>query len=171
MRKSAEGKSYVGLAAIGMFTVFAFTILYVLLGGAKIYQRFTAAYSEAYDARTCMQYIATKVRQAPCADAVCVETFNGESALCIYEVHGEQTSVTRIYAYDGYLRELFSGAQGEFKPLDGVEILCLEDLDFAWKGGIDGDGLDGGLLTISLVDESGKTYEMTQFVRGSEVPR
>ena len=71
------------LAALLLFGIFAACVLTVLLAGAEAYRRVTERDREAYDRRTCVQYVATRVRQADAAGSVSLETFGGVKALVL----------------------------------------------------------------------------------------
>ena len=57
-----------GLMALLLFGVFAACVLAVLLTGANAYRRLTQRDQAAYLRRTCVQYLATRVRQADSRD-------------------------------------------------------------------------------------------------------
>ena len=76
-----------------LFGVFAVCVLIVLLTGAKAYRGLTERDRTAYDRRTCVQYIATKVRQGDVEGGVTVEPFGDTAALCMRQ-YG---FVTRVY--------------------------------------------------------------------------
>ena len=140
-----------------MLAVFALSILGVLLGGAGIYRRLTQDSRERYNSRTCMQYFATKLRQAPGEAAV--ETFGDCQALTLREHIDGRDYVTRIYCHEGWLMELFTPAGGGYAPEDGEKILPLEELDME---------LDQGLLQLeALID--GQTHTLTLHIRTMEV--
>ena len=82
MRERSGKLSISGLAAALLLCVFALMILSVLLGGAGAYQRLTARGQESYDSRSCAQYVATKLRQAPSAESVELRSFGG-AGFCI----------------------------------------------------------------------------------------
>ena len=65
MKQKIQQKSISGLAALLVFALFAVGILSVLLSGAGAYQRLTRRDRLSYDSRTCAQYVAAKIRQAP----------------------------------------------------------------------------------------------------------
>jgi len=65
MREHSKKRSISGLAALLLLGVFAVSILSVLLTGASAYRRLMERDRLMYDNRTCLQYVATKVRQAP----------------------------------------------------------------------------------------------------------
>lgn len=157
MRHKTQKHQIDGLIALVLFGVFAACILSVLLTGANAYSRLTKRDQGTFASRTCIQYVATKVRQIKSGGDVAVEDFGGRSALCLYEKIGERRFVTRIYSYDGWLREIFTSASTESKPSDGEKILSSDDIDFK---------LDGGLLTVSLSDADGNVTSLSLSLRG-----
>ena len=56
-------------------------------------------------------------------------TFDGENALVIRQRYDEKDYVTYLYAYDGYLRELFVRDGTEAKASDGRKILATKDFE------------------------------------------
>ena len=148
-----------GLVVLVLFGVFALCILAVLLTGAKAYGRLVYRQQEAYTERTIPQYIATKVRQADEAGAVQIGEFGDVEALEFRTVLGGEEYLTRIYCYDGYLRELFASASGQFGPEDGEKILAAEQVDF---------GLTGKCLKIEVTAENGEILEQVLTLRSAE---
>jgi hypothetical protein len=133
----------------------------VLISGAISYKRLTARGSQVYNQRTCVQYISTKLRQAPDAQAVELADFGDGTALLIHQQLNGKDYVNRIYCSDGYLMELFSAADGEFAPEDGEPLLALQGMDI---------NQDGGLLSFELVETDGSTVSFKLALRGeSEV--
>ena len=145
------------LAALLMFALFAIGILSILLGGANVYRRFTQRDTQSYDRRTCIQYLATKLRQAPAPGAVSVAPFGSGDALLIYETVENETYVTRIYCHDGWLMELFTVANGIFSPEDGEKILPMEEIT---------PKIENALVTIFLTDSSNTRQQVTLQIRG-----
>ena len=162
MRKTGTKHHLDGLLALLLFGVFAASILSVLLTGAGVYSRLTQRDQRAYDRRTCVQYLATKVRQAPSGAQVTVGTFGEGDALLLSEDIDGQPYLTRIYCYDGWLRELFSAADDPFAPEDGEKILPAQALALH---------TDHNLLQIDLTDSSGQTISLTLSPRGGEEAR
>ena len=119
-----KSKHYMdGLLILLLFGVFAVSVLSVLLSGAGVYRRLTERDDLSYDRRTAVQYVATRVRQADRQGAVSVRTFEGCPALILSEEIEGEVYETRIYHYDGYIRELFVSSDGEFLPEDGENVL------------------------------------------------
>lgn len=117
-----------GVAATVLFAVFAVCILSLLLSGAGVYRRITAADDAAFNRRTASQYVITKLQSAPDASAVSVGTFGESDSVVIEESIDGKIYVTRIYCFDGWLRELWSAQEDELSPEAGEKILELESM-------------------------------------------
>ena len=94
--------------------------------------------------------------------ALSVASFDGDSAgndtlFLREEIEGEPY-ITRIYVWDGYLRELFAAAGDPFVPEDGEKILAAETLSFTY---------DQGLLQISLDTGDGPAQLTTAITSGT----
>lgn len=124
------------LAALLLLCIFAVSVLGVLLAGAGVYSRLTRRDDCAYNSRTGLQYVASKVRQAPVPNAVQVTDFAGLDALAITEQVDGEEYVTRIYCYDGWLMELFCAAQADFAPEDGERLLRAQSLELERRDGL-----------------------------------
>ena len=147
-----------GLLLLLLFGVFAACVLVVLMTGARAYRGLTDRDQAAYDRRTCVQYIATKVRQGDATGMVSVEDFCGESALRL--IDSEAGCVTRLYCPDGWLMELYTFAQVELEPQDGEKIMPLAGLSLTLEDGLLTAEIDGGegvkdTLRLSLRSEEG----------------
>lgn len=142
------------LMALILFGVFAACVLAVLLTGARAYQRLTGRDQSAFDRRTAIQYIATRVRQSDTAGAITVEDFDGVTCLCISQDYDLNTYVTRVYCHDGYLRELFCSPEDELGLDAGEPVLEAQAVDFALKD---------GLLTVTatLADGTGDSLHIS----------
>lgn len=146
-----------GAAALLVLAVFAVGILGTLLGGAGIYRRLTRRDQLAYNSRTLVQYVATRVRQAP--GAVTVADFGGCDALVIPQQVGEETYITRVYCFDGWMMELFSSENGVFDPQDGEKLLPAQGLELE---------MEAGLLHARVRDNQGAIHELYLHLPGQE---
>lgn len=126
------------LLALLVFVAFALCVLLVLLFGAKVYRGLVDRGEESFRSRTAAQYVTTRVRQAEC---VSVADFEGCQALVIPEKIDGATYLTRVYCYDGYIRELFCGENAALSPEDGEKVLPGESLAFS---------IEDGLLTVQV---------------------
>lgn len=155
--KRQETKHHMdGLLMLLLFGVFAVCVLIVLLTGAKAYRGLTDRDRAAYDRRTCVQYIATKVRQGDAMGGVTVEPFGDTAALCLRDPDG---FITRLYGHDGWLMELYTFADAELEPQDGEKVMPLTGLSF---------DLEDGLLTVELQSGEGVTDTLRLSLRAGE---
>ena len=147
-----------GFVALVVFTVFAVCILLVLLTGADVYRQLTQREQQSYDKRTAAQYITMRVRQADKSGCISVEDFCGvESLVMRDEIDGEFYE-TRVYCFDGYIKELFSPADSGLLPQDGENILRASSLSF---------DINGSLLTADVTTE-GETQRVLLYLRSAE---
>lgn len=149
-----------GLLALLLFGVFAACVLSVLLTGADAYQRLTERDRLSYESRTAAQYIATRVRQADRSAGVTVGTFGTSDALELWETVDGETYLTRVYCYDGWLRELFSDAEGDFSPEDGEKVLEADSLTLTLS--------PEGLLEVALTEEGSCQQVLLHLRSGGE---
>ena len=160
MMRQERGKGNIaGLAVLLLFGVFAVCTVLVLLTGANAYRGLTQRDQSAYSRRTAAQYLTTRVRQADRVGQVTVGQFGGVDALLLTEEIDGIPFVTRVYYYDGAIRELFSFADETFEPEDGEEILPAQGLALE---------LEGSWLTASIVNEDGTAQELTLYLRSGE---
>jgi hypothetical protein len=124
--------------------------------------------SDAYEERTVAQYLATRVRQGDTADGVKVGTFDEEltgayvegDTLFLEENLGDFVYATRVYCYDGYLRELFSSMDMEFSPQDGDAVLAAQDVHFTLD--------DANRLTAEVTETDGTVVRVVLSLRCAE---
>lgn len=159
MSKESRKKSISGIAALLLLALFAGGILAVLLSGAGVYKRLSEENARAYDTRTCAQFMANKLRQAPDTDCVSLGDFGDGDSLTLSQWLDGQEYLTRIYCHDGWLMELFSLADSGLGPGDGEKILPLRQL---WIKDLD------GLLRIGIEDSDGRQSEFLLCIRGGE---
>lgn len=159
MKSYREKRSISGLAALVLLGVFAAGILSVLLSGASAYRRITERDAESYDSRTCVQYLATKVRQAPSAESITLTAFGDGDSLRITETIEGDAYMTQIYCHGGWLMELFTLAEAGLAPEDGEKVLPAESLKLS---------AEDGLLQIVAVDGNGQEHTVFLALRGGE---
>ena len=146
------------LGALLLFGVFAACVMAVLFTGAGAYERLIRRDQAAYDRRTALQYVATRVRQADSLNGIWVEDFLGSKALVLQE--GDY--VTRVYCYEGYLMEFYVSQTDPAAPGDGERILELKALDAA---------LEDGLLTVTVTHPDGEESTLVLSLRSGEGDR
>ena len=124
--------------ALLCLTVFALCVLLVLLSGASCYRGLVEQGEAAYGRRTALQYLTTRVRQA---ESVEIGQLEDCAALILEETVEGETYTTRVYCYDGWLRELYSVPGAELPPKAGTAILEADALELH---------REGSLLTVTL---------------------
>ena len=157
MRERSNRQSITTLAALLLLGVFGVSILSVLLTGAGTYRRLVQRHQLSYDRRTCAQYVAARVRQAPSPDAVVLSRFGSSDAMVIREDVDGTVYLTRVYCHDGWLMELFAAADGDFAPEDGQKLLPADSLTLTQTGTLlQADIAHGGETTQVAVQLRGK---------------
>ena len=136
------------LLGLLVFGLFALCVASVLLMGSKTYQVLTQRANEASSHRVAVRYLATRFHQAP---EVVLEDFCGLQTLTIREeIHGK-VYLTRVYCYEGTVRELFSGEKAQVTPADGEIVLEAEKLTFIQTG---------SLLTAEITYPDGNSQQV-----------
>lgn len=125
-----------GFLVLVVFALFALCLLLVLLTGAGSYEALVNRGETTWETRTAAQYLTTRVRQGDTDGGIALEEFGGHSALVLRQKIDGESYLTRIYCYEGYLRELFTAENGSFSPEDGEKLLEMESLSFAWEGSV-----------------------------------
>ncbi len=154
MKRRLTEYRFNGLIALLLFGVFAVCVLGVLLTGADAYRRLTERDKDAYNRRTYVQYMATRVRQAAGAGSVSVEDFGGEDALVLLDGKGW---ATRVYFYDGYIMELYTEDDFPLGPEAGQRVMEAGGLEMSLKD---------GLLSVTCIDIGGKRSSLLLSLRG-----
>jgi len=130
LNKAIRGRSIDTIFVLIVFSIFAFSVLMVLMLGANIYRNINdLSRYEQYE-HTALSYVWTKTKNFDDADSISVGNFNGLTALFIDEKIGGTEFRTVIYHYDGWLFELFSEATLDFSIEDGIRIIRTEELFF-----------------------------------------
>ena len=141
-------KKITDLLALLVFGVFALCVAIVLLMGARTYHALTERGTESYDHRTGVRYMTTRFQQS---ESMCVEDFCGLSAMTIREEIGGKTYLTRVYYYEGSIRELYAAENAEVTPKDGEIILGASGLSFF---------REAQLLTVDITFRDGNTERL-----------
>jgi len=144
MNRKTHGRSIDTVFVLVVFSIFAISVLMVLMLGASIYRNINEISTERQSEHTALAYIWTKTRNFDHAESITVGEFNGVSALIINEqINGTQFR-TVIYNHNGWLLELFSDANLEFSLEDGVRVVKVNNLSF--------ETLDYELIQVALGD-------------------
>ena len=158
------------LGVLLSFTLLAMCLLAVLLG-VKLFARINRGVTLTDNGTRLLPYIRelanqkTRLRQADGAGGVWLGAFDGTESregdtLFLREILEGEEYLTRVYCWDGQLRELFTPAGSDCRPEDGEVLLPAEALRLS---------RDGALLTASLT-EDGRETELRFLLRDGEAP-
>ena len=141
MKKSAPSHTISGVFVFLLLGIFAvFSTIMVLLG-AKAYRN-TAERADAHNAaRLSTAYVRSMIRSDDEENAVSTEDVDGIPTVTLRNVYDGEAYITRIYVYEGMLREWFTSADLDFEPENG-EAVCPADEMTA--------ELNGSLLTVRV---------------------
>lgn len=163
MSKKQKQFKISGIMALLLFAVFAVCVLIVLLNGANVYNRLVKRDKYSYDSRTAAQYFITRVRQADSLDGIRIEDFDGNDALILSDDIDGEIYETRVYFYDGYIRELYTLSGSEILPEYGTQVLEAKSLKTEEKD---------GMIYAEITTPDGSSDRFSLYVRsGREVKR
>ena len=112
----------ISLLGLLMFALFSLCLLLTVLTGATAYRKTLENTEIAFDKRTKMQYLSTKLRQEQQAS---LEDFDGCEALAFRETIDGECYVTYVYCHEGWLRELLCLEGAALSPADGERFWKL----------------------------------------------
>ncbi len=173
MKKQSQNQHLGTLAPLLLFVSFTAAVLLVLLQGADIYQTIADRNDGYSKRRTAAQYITTRIHQNDSSSSIMVSDFqisdtdlfstdsgffSGDTLYLLEKING-RALCTRIYCYDGYLRELFSETESQMKPSSGQKILPMESICF---------NLDRHLLEIQIKYPDGTSDSMVLSLRSTK---
>ena len=116
-----------------LFLVFILCALFTVLIGARVYENIHMRNAQNYEDFVILHYVANKVRQGDTAGNISVTESEGTPVLEIRQQAQGTDYLTRIYAYDGKLRELFTKADADLMLADGLEITDCAGLSISEK--------------------------------------
>ena len=145
------------LCALFFFLAMALTLL-----SSGVYRSVAAAAEDNYTLRTALSYLTNQVRAGDAQGALSLTSFGGGDALQRTETDSDGFSyVTRLYVYDGWLRELYTPADLELAPEDGTPVMELSGLEIQSESGVliftvmDSDGLTAQVSVAARCEEEG----------------
>lgn len=131
MRERTERKHVIDfLFPLALFFVLTATSVALVVLASGTYSRQVQDSEDSFASRTALSYVMEKIHLADEYGAVYAGTFDGQDAIVIRQTYSEQTYVTYLYEYDGYLRELFIQDGVDAKASDGRRILASDCFSF-----------------------------------------
>ena len=140
---------------LGIFAVFS-TVM--VLFGARAYKNTADRAAEHNAYRIGMAYVRSMVRSDDEDQSVKAETVDGIPTIALRNVYDGDTYVTRLYVYDGKLREWFTEETEPFEPELGETVCDMDEMNAK---------VEGSLLKVSL--RSRDTWTTVDIALRSEV--
>lgn len=125
---------------LGIFAVFS-TVMVLL--GARAYKSTADRAAEHNAYRIGMAYVRSMVRGDDENQSVRVEDVDGIPVISLRNIYDGDAYVTRLYVYDGKLREWFMEETEEFVPENGETVCDMDEM----KAEISGQLLKVGLCS------------------------
>ena len=141
MNKIKRGRSIDTVFVLIVFSIFAFSVLMVLMLGASIYRNIHDISRTGEDERTALSYVRTKARTSDSYGSISIGEFGDSSALFIYEMIGERQFRTVVFNRDGWLLELFADASLDLPQVGGMRVTPIDFIRF--------EEIEYGLIKVS----------------------
>ena len=141
---------------LGIFAIFS-TVMVVM--SAKAYRGMVDSSATHNSMRVASSYIRTMLRSNDESGVLRVEDVDGVQTITMENDWGD-VYVTRIYLYDGKLREWFAMAEIPFVPENGESVCDLDTMTAE---------MENGLLHV-VVSKNGEVMEISFAPRSVELP-
>ena len=151
MRKTANNHTIDVIFVLAIACAFAASILMVLMLGANVYGNIQKTADAQFNERVCLSYVTAKVHRNDVAGTVRTGKFEDVSALFLDQEFDGVGYSTIIYAYNGWLMELFceKDALDELglTPESGLAVLAVDSVSF--------ETVKPNLLFVEYTDNAG----------------
>ncbi len=117
------------LFVLTLFCVFAISALTLVTLGANVYQRTVDHMESNFESRTPYSYITQKIRQADQLNGVSVGSIDEQDAILISQKIGDDSYITYLYEYEGYICELFTRADQTLSAGAGNRIIEVNSFE------------------------------------------
>ena len=152
LRRENEQHTIDTVFTLSLLCVFAATALLSVILGARIYRQVVTDTQNHYTNRTALNYISEKIRQQDGQGSISVEIQENVPVLTMRDTSSESSYVTRLYLYDGYLKELYSREEDVLSLSSGQNIVELSSLFM--------EEVTPGLFHFQVTAETGNTEEL-----------
>lgn len=146
-----------GLYTFALVGVFVILSMLLAVLGVNAYQNIIDRAQVANDARASVNYVLNKVRTDDTAGHMSVQEFDGHDMLVIEHRDEDSVYQTRIYQYEGTLREGFYDTEYEFYPEDGEKIIDILDFTLIQN--------QAGLLEMTITTADGRAHTSAAAIR------
>ena len=123
--KKREGP-WMHLYPLLLFAIIVLSLLFLISSGTSLYSAIVDSQAHNRQARAALSYLTARVHAADVAGAVSIGTGPEGDALVLRENAGDDVYETRIYLYEGALREEYGPAGLPLRPESAERIAVLE---------------------------------------------
>ncbi len=141
MKKAQSSHAISGVFVFLLLGIFVVLSTVMVLLGARAYKGSSDRLADHNAERVAAAYVRSMVRANDEAGVIRIEEVDAITALTMETAVEFDVYVTRVYVYDGMLREWYAESNLAFRPDQG-DVVCKADEMRA--------EMNGGLLTVSL---------------------
>lgn len=123
--KKREGL-WMHLYPLLLFAIIVLSLLFLVSAGTGLYSAIVENQARNRQARAALSYLTARVHAADTAGAVSIGAGPEGDALLLREKAGDDVYETRIYLYEGALREEYGPADLPLRPESAERIAVLE---------------------------------------------
>ncbi len=134
MSKSGPSHAISGVFVFLLLGIFAVFSTVMVLLGAKAYKATAERAAEHNASRISNAYIRSMVRGDDCSSGVRLEEIDGLNIITLVNEYDGEEYLTRIYVYDGMLREWFTDAEADFEPEYGETVCAADEMKASLSG-------------------------------------
>ena len=116
----------------------------LVAAGYGSFKRMNEFQEECLNARVAMNYVSMQIRRSDVKDSVRIDDSPSGARLVLSEDIEGEIYETRIYLYDGYLRESFVSAESPFDEEYGLEVIPLDSFVIKRESNLIGIELSSG---------------------------
>lgn len=117
---------------LSLFFLFTFSSCALIVMGANHYGKTADKMNQHFDTQTVPAYLIEKIHQNDIAGSVFIDSVSSHSVLELSQEINGISYTTYLYAYEGYLCELFTRSDLDFSFEYGKKILPISDVSFSW---------------------------------------
>ena len=143
-KKTGANHSIAGVFVFLLLGIFAVFSTVMVLLGARAYKSTSERTTNHNDIRIASAYMRSMVRSGDETDSVLLEDIDGIQVIALRNIYDGDAYTTRLYAYGGMLRELFTEADIEFEPENGEPVCSADALTAEMLDGILKVGIQNG---------------------------
>lgn len=122
------------LFLLALFAVFMLCSLFIVLFGAKIYQKTVSQMETNFEKRTVVYYFTEKLQKGDLENSVQVATCDGIPVITLLQKTASTSYITYLYHYEGSIREITLSENASFHKEEGTPIIDLPELHFSMNG-------------------------------------